>query len=184
VTISFYDTLTHLGSSVGHGPIHRRLMTLEELTSGHRSVLEQLRLEPGRWALIVEATPAMSPTCCEYPGGRFLQFMALEDGISLIGECGSNEFLDEDHQFTLEQQSALIDLGWNDPMPSQTPNWFSEARTGAELDALDALTSGTLRRVFGLHDRDLLEVSLNEVIVNANDIPSSRTDSVGLNSRR
>jgi hypothetical protein len=91
--------------------------------------------------------------------------MALEDGISVIGECGSNQFLDGDQQFTPAQERQLRLLGWNEPSSPQTPDWFFEANSDAGLVALKHLTDRTLREVFALHDRDVVEVSFNEVVV-------------------
>jgi hypothetical protein len=96
-----------------------------------------------------------------------LQFLALEDGESLLGECGSNFFLDEDQQFTGTQEDELLLLGWNNPRPPHTPNWFFEVGSAAELEYLDELTTRTLREVFGLSDFDQVYVSFHDVEVGA-----------------
>jgi hypothetical protein len=98
---------------------------------------------------------------------KFLQFLALEDGRSLLGECGSNIFLDEDQQFTPAQEQELRLLGWNDPMPPQVPNWFFEVSSAEELDDLDEMTTRTVREVFGLTDTDRVWVSFHDVEVGA-----------------
>ena len=165
VTVTFYETLHLMGRSVGRGPINRRAIAILEFISGHGSVLAQFRAKSGRWAVVLETARRSCADCDANAGSRFLQFMALEDGISVIGECGSNQFLDSDQQFTPAQERQLRLLGWNEPRPSQTPNWFFEANSDADLLALEHLTDKTLREVFALRDRDVVEVSFNEVIV-------------------
>jgi hypothetical protein len=100
MTSAFYDKLHLLGRTVGRGPIHRKETTVLELISGHRAVLGHFRSKPGRWAVTIETALGSCPTCDTNVTSRFLQFLVLEDGESLLGECGSNLFLDEDQQFT------------------------------------------------------------------------------------
>jgi hypothetical protein len=95
---------------------------------------------------------------------RYLQFIALEDGVSLIGECVSNESLDDDQMFTMAELRELRRLGWNDPRPPRAPNWFFEVTTPGDLSHLNELTARTLRGVFGLQDEDILYLSINEVL--------------------
>ena len=136
-----------------------------ELTSGHRAVLGHFRSKPGRWAVTIETALGSCPTCDTNVTSRFLQFLALEDGESLLGECGSNLFLDEDQQFTPAQEGELRLLGWNDPRPPRLPNWFFEVESAAELDHLGEMTTRTLREIFGLHDSDQVYVSFPDVVV-------------------
>ena len=91
--------------------------------------------------------------------------MALENGVSVIGECVSNQFLDAHHQFTPEQEDVLRSIGWNEPAPNQDPNWFFEAETDAELITLTEMTQRTVREVMGLCDWDVVEVSFYEMAV-------------------
>jgi hypothetical protein len=93
--------------------------------------------------------------------------MALVDGISMIGECVSNCFLDEHHRFTTEQEDALRSIGWNKPRPKQEPNWFFEAESDVELLTLAEMTRRTVREVLALSDWDLVEVSFYEMAVGA-----------------
>jgi hypothetical protein len=167
MTIAFYDKLHHLGRTVGRGPIHRKETTVLELIRGNRAVLSQFRSKPGRWTVVVETALGSCPICDSNVTDRFLQFLALEDGESLLGECGSNLFLDEDQQFTPAQECELRVLGWNDPTPPQLPNWFFEVSSSEDLDYLDELTTRTLREVFGLCDSDKVYVSFHDVKVGA-----------------
>jgi hypothetical protein len=96
---------------------------------------------------------------------RYLQFIALEDGFSLIGECVSNQFLDDDQKFTMAELRELGELGWNDPRPPRAQNWFFEVRTSADLSCLSELTARTLRGIFGLQDEDVVYLGFNEVLV-------------------
>jgi hypothetical protein len=91
--------------------------------------------------------------------------MALEDGVSLIGECVSNQFLDDHHKFTPGQLGALKLIGWNAPSLPEEPNWYYEANSNAELVTLDEITHRTLKEIFGLQDRDVVEVIFHELEV-------------------
>jgi hypothetical protein len=167
MTIAFYDKLHLLGRTVGRGPIHRKETTVLELINGNRAVLGQFRSKPGRWTVVVETALGSCPTCDSNVTARFLQFLALEDGESLLGECGSNFFLDEDQQFTPAQEGQLRALGWSDPSPPQLRNWFFEVRSSEDLDYLDELTTRTIREVFGLCDSETVYVSFHDVKVGA-----------------
>jgi hypothetical protein len=164
--VQFFETLRRLGRSVGVGQVHRRRTTVFELTRGHRSVLAQFRAKPGRWVVTIEADKYHCMDCREV-NSKYLQFMALEDGVSMIGECVSNHFLDLHHLFTSEQEDALRSIGWNEPVPNEDPNWFFEAETDVELITLTEMTQRTVREVIGLCDWDLVEVSFYEMAVSA-----------------
>ena len=162
--VQFFETLRRLGSSAGHGKVHRRRTTVFELTRGHGSVLAQFRAKPGRWVITIEADAHRCVGCGEV-NSKYLQFMALENGVSVIGECVSNEFLDSHHQFAPEQQDALRSIGWNEPVPNQDPNWFFEAESDGDLTILTEMTRRTVRDVLAKCDWDLLEVSFYEMAV-------------------
>jgi hypothetical protein len=166
VNISFSETLDSLGRSTGQGTIHRRESTVDEVTRGNGSVLAQFRSKPGRWALKIDTGSSRCPAC-QAAGGRlrFLQFIALEDGISVLGECASNETLEELVRFTPAQENALRSFGWNDPVPPQYPNWFFEVRSDEELATLNRIVDRTLCEVFDFYDDDRLEVSFCEKFV-------------------
>jgi hypothetical protein len=164
--VQFFETLRGLGRSAGKGQVHRRRTAVSELTRGHGSVLAQFRAKPGRWVITMEVDAHRCVDCGEV-NSKYLQFMALEDGVSVIGECVSNQFLDAHHQFTPEQEDALRSIGWNEPVPNQDPNWFFEAETDAELITLTEMTQKTIREVMGLCDWDVVEVSFYEMAVGA-----------------
>jgi hypothetical protein len=167
MTIPFYDKLDLLGGTVGRGPIHRKETTVLELITGNRAVLGQFRSKPGRWTVVIETELGSCPICDSNVTAKFLQFLALEDGESVLGECGSNLFLDEDQQFTPAQEGGLRLLGWKDPRPPEVPNWFFEVSSAEELDDLAEMTNRTLREVFGLQDSVHVYVSFHDVKVGA-----------------
>jgi len=166
VKVQFFENLRDLGRSAGKRQVHRRRVTVFELTTGHGSVLAQFRAKPGRWVVTIEAG-AYRCVDCGNDSSKYLQFMALENGISVIGECVSNQFLDALHQFSPEQEDVLRSIGWNEPAPSQEPNWFFEAETHDELITLTEMTRRTVREVLGLCDWDFVEVSFYEMLVDA-----------------
>jgi hypothetical protein len=91
MAVQFFRTLRRFGTSIGRGPVYRRSTTIFELQSGHGSVLAQFRAKPGRWVLRIETGQFQCAECGD-DTSRFLQFMALEDGISLIGEPSVSTF--------------------------------------------------------------------------------------------
>ena len=95
----FFETLRRLGRSIGKSQAHRRRITVFELTRGHGSILAQFRAKPGRWVVTIVAGAYRCADCGDEIA-KYLQFMALENGISVIGECVSNQFLDAHHQFS------------------------------------------------------------------------------------
>jgi hypothetical protein len=162
--MQFFETLRSLGRSIGQGSIHHRQATVFEVASGHGSVLAQFRAKPGRWVLTIDTARYRCADCGEETS-KYLQFMALEDGASVISECISNTFLEAHNAFTPDQEHALRTLGWSDPLPSQYPNWFFEATSNGDLVALSDMTYRTLREVLGLTDRDVVAVSFYQMIV-------------------
>jgi len=102
---------------------------------------------------------------------RFLQFTAFEDRVSMLGECASNEFLEDFVRFTPDQQDALRSFGWRDPAPPQYPNWFFEVHSDEDLATLSRIVNLTLCEVFDFYDDDRVEVSFCEEFV---DDPSGR----------
>jgi hypothetical protein len=164
MTVQFFETLRSLGNPAGRRSVHHRQTTIHELENGHPSVLAQFRAKPGRWVLTIETCRYICADCGKETS-QFIQFMALEDGVSVIGECVSNTFLDADHAFTPDEERALQALGWNDPLPPHEPNWFFEAASDADLIALCNMTSRTLREILGHGDHDVISVSFCEIVV-------------------
>jgi|HubBroStandDraft_6_1064221.scaffolds.fasta_scaffold226080_2 hypothetical protein len=166
--VQFFETLRGLGRSIGQGHVHRRRTTVFEMTRGHGSVLAQFRVKPGRWVVTIEADSYHCADCGR-ASSKYLQFMILENGVSVIGECVSSQFLDSHHEFTPEQEDTLRSIGWNEPVPNQDPNWFFEAEADVELITLTEMTRRTVREVMGLCDSDAVEVSFYEMAVGAPD---------------
>lgn len=78
----------------------------------------------------------------------------------MIGECRSNEFLDESCRFSTEQEELLRALGWKEAKSPWTPNWHFEACDDSEVHALSLLAQHTLHDVFGLAGNDLIVVGM------------------------
>ena len=158
VTDSLYEKLASR-SGAGDGTRHERVATVFEIVLGHEAVLTELRLSRERWILWVEVDHLRLGGTEKYRG-RQLQFVTLEDGTSVIGECRSNRFLDERCRFSPEQEDELRALGWKDPEPPWTPNWHFEATSDDGLHTLGLLAQRTLRETLGLGDRDLVVVGM------------------------
>jgi hypothetical protein len=162
--MNFHETLDHLGRTVGRGPIHRRATTLGEFLRGHRSALYQFRAKPGRWFVVLDTVYNPCPDCDVNAGSQFVQFLALEDGVSVLGECGSHASVDDDMEFTRAEEGRLSSLGWSPPN-ARTPNWSFEASSDEDLATLHDLAGRTFREVFALEDESIVELALHEVIV-------------------
>jgi hypothetical protein len=165
VNSAFYETLNSLGQSTSRGTIHRRDATVDEVTKGNGSVLAQFRSKPGRWALKIDTGSSRCPDCQAGGVMKFLQFIALEDGLSMLGECASNEILEEFVSFTPDQEDDLRSFGWHDPHPPLQPHWFFEVSSDADLATLNQMVDRTLCEVFDFYDDDRLEISFYEMFV-------------------
>ena len=152
VTGSAYALLNSRPTSV-FGTPHERIATIFEVVRGHGGVLAEFRRRPGRWLLWISLDDVRCPDCADN-GGRYLQFVFMEDGRSVIGECSANEFLPDELQLTEDQAEAMRALGWKDPVPEYTPNWHIEATSADEVRALGQASVHTIIDVFGLHPRD------------------------------
>jgi hypothetical protein len=138
---------------IGDGPRYERAATIFEIERACETVLQEFRVRPGLWILWIDVDDAGRAACGKHRG-RQLQFVFLEDGTSVIGECRSNTLLDEEYQLTAEQEVALRALGWRDEAQPWTPNWHFEATSVDDLMTLGRMTQRTLHEVFGLTDRD------------------------------
>jgi len=163
VTGSLYEKLAQRRGA-GDGPEHERSATVLEVLQGHEAVLTKLRLTRERWIVWVEVDhlrlggAGVVGRGVEYHG-RQMQFVTLEDGISVIGECRSNRFLDERCRFSPAQEDELRALGWNSPEPPRT-NWNYEASSDEGLHTLNLLAQRTLLETFGLRESDLVVVGM------------------------
>ena len=161
-TGSVYDILDAFHGD-RDGPSHRRWATVAEVVRGHGPVLADLAARPGRWHLFIEVDIVLCPSCGGN-GGRYLQFAVLEDGVSMVGECSANVFLDEHVRLDAAQEAALARLGWRAPT-ARVPNWHHEATTEADRGELARMTGATLTEVFGLAPDDRVEVRICERIL-------------------
>jgi hypothetical protein len=153
-----YEKLA-LRSGAGDGTRHERAATVFEIIRGHEAVLTKLRFSRERWIVWVEVDHLRLGATGKYRG-RSLQFVTLEDGTSVIGECRSNQFLDERCRFSPEQEDELGALGWKNPEPPWTRNWHFEASSDDGLHTLSLLAQRTLQETFGLGDGDLAVVGM------------------------
>jgi len=146
------------------GLVHERVATVFEVVRGHTSVLAEFRRRPGRWLLWIDVDHAPCPDCGNN-SGRYVQFVFLEDGMSVIGECSASRFLHEHLKFTPEQEDALRALGWKDPVEGRTPNWHVEVTSDAEVLELGKISERTLLGVLGLGLRDRAVIKFQERIL-------------------
>ena len=125
-------------------PLGRFERALEDL-------LGRLCRRPGRWILIAEDNERRH---------HFWQALAFEDG-SLVTETVSNYYLEGEDCWTPEQESRLLELGWECPDPPRRANWIDvQYTTSPPVDEVARLASTTLRDVFGLRTRDKVFVKL------------------------
>jgi hypothetical protein len=111
-------------------------------------VLELMVGSTARWVLIIETA-----------GGRYVQFLAPEDGC-LVAECVSNSYLPAEARLSEDDEELLAELGWGWPSPPKQLNWKTvEFDPAATIDSV-VLALHTLRRVFGCRDDDQLKVKL------------------------
>jgi hypothetical protein len=144
--------------TVTFGTPHERVATIFEVTRNHHGVVREFLRRPGRWILWLDLDEVRRGD----DGGRYLQFVFLEDGVSAIAECSANQFLPGALQLSAGQMSELRGLGWHDPDPSRSPNWHLVASTAEELDRLVEATCRTILEVFGLRPGDLTVIRFQE----------------------
>lgn len=98
-----------------------RSLALDSLIANLPELLLHHLLSDKRVALIIEVS-----------GGRYVQFLASEKQ-SLIVECVSNRFLDDDVRLDLDDEMRLLDIGFNPPGIESEPHpnwwWHSEEPT-------------------------------------------------------
>lgn len=131
--------------------IHERTVTVSEFEAGLESALVGLLAEPGRWILIVDVLSS---------NGRYLQFLAREDGL-LRAEVSSNASLRGEDRLTADQMASLIEHGWREPVDATLPNFWRDA-DALSVGALAAAPGWVLRQVFGLEATDELLIRMFE----------------------
>lgn len=77
---------------------------------------------------------------------RYVQFWA--EGGTLVAETISNMHLTES-PLTSEQESALLDDGWNPPTEDGNPNFWIETRNVKEIPALCRIVQRAVTEVLG-----------------------------------
>lgn len=130
---------------------YESVLDMVTLEVGLAHLLAMLSADPGRWILIIEHR--------EGAAMRYLQYLLFEDG-SLVAETVSNEYLEEPHLLSAEDEAVLVALGWNPPRPADDqPNWgIVEDTINPDLEAAARLGIATLRAGFSALDDDLLKV--------------------------
>jgi hypothetical protein len=101
-------------------------------------------LAKGRTALIIDVDRLVTH-------GRYVQLLAREDD-HLVVECVSNNYLDAPFELSLDQELALVNLGFEpaEGPESDHPNfWFHAEGIGATMDACK-LAARALTEVFAL----------------------------------
>ncbi|HYO39586.1 MAG TPA: hypothetical protein VER39_08015 [Nocardioidaceae bacterium] len=88
----------------------------------------------------------------------YVQFMGYDDRIRV--EAAGNDVLDPAHRMQVDQENALVAVGWQRPAGGESPNWwFDVARD--EVDLVLPMVTATFRQVFGvLHPRVLVSERL------------------------
>ena len=125
--------------------------TLAALSEGLEGLLESLCRRPGRWILIVED---------DHRRHHFWQALAFEDG-SLVTEVVSNTYLNDDDQWSAQQEGQLVALGWERPNPPKRTNFIHvEATTSPDTDLVCQLALATMRELFGLVDDDEVSIKM------------------------
>ncbi len=121
--------------------------TLSALRDDLVELIELLVSSPGRWIFILDAG-------C--PGGRYVQLLVYEDG-SIVAEASSNNFLEDSDRLSIEQEKALVTMGWNEPCLPGKPNWWSVQTTiNPDTKEVASLVLGTFDVVFQLCGSDLV----------------------------
>jgi hypothetical protein len=91
-----------------------RLIPLRSMVANLPEMLLHHLVSDERIALIIEVS-----------GDRYVQFLAREDQ-SMIVECISNRYLDDDHRLDLDDEMRLVDAGFTPPDLDDAghPNWW------------------------------------------------------------
>lgn len=129
--------------------IKERSVTVSEFEAGLEGALVGLLSDPGRWILIADVLSS---------NGRYLQFLAREDGL-LRAEVSSNASLRGEDRLSAEQMVSLIEHGWREPVDASLPNFWRDA-DARSVGALAAAPGWVLRQVFGLEATDELVIRM------------------------
>lgn len=114
-------------------------------------MLAGLLADPARWILIIEVEESLN---------RYVQFLLYEDGERLVAEAVSNINLDPVEQWTLDDEFALLGLGWDPPALPKSPNFRTIDEAPVEVEAVADRALATLRDMFGVEDEDALRIKM------------------------
>ncbi len=122
-------------------------MSLAALRYDIVGLIDRLVSAPGRWIFILDAGR---------PGGRYVQLLVYEDG-SIVAEASSNNFLEGSDRLSIEQEKALVTMGWHEPCPPGKPNWWSvQATMHPDTKEFASLVLGTFDVAFQLCSSDVI----------------------------
>ena len=77
----------------------------------------------------------------------YVQFAGYGDMIR--AEVAGNEVLDPAYRMDIDQESALVAIGWQQPSDVESPNWwFDVARD--QVDVVLTMVTAAFRQVFGV----------------------------------
>lgn len=86
------------------------------------------------------------------PKNYFVQFVGSRGEDIVRGEAVSNLYLEPAHMLGPRRSKALLALGWNPPMPGQSPNFYRDwdARKPGTRTQMARLALRTLVQIYGL----------------------------------
>jgi hypothetical protein len=122
-------------------------MSLGTLRYDLVGLIDRLVSSPGRWIFILDAG---------HPGGHYVQLLAYEDG-SIVAEASSNNFLEDSDRLSIEQEKALVAMGWHEPCLPGKSNWWSvQATINPDTKEVASLVLGTFDVAFQLCNSDVI----------------------------
>jgi len=130
---------------------HERLATFAEVEHGLEGVLMGLLADPARWILVLRVEGSLN---------KYAQFLLYEDGERLVAEAVSNVNLDPVEQWDLDEEIALLGLGWDPPTLPKSPNFRRIDEAPADVREVAQMALATLRDVFTVKDGDALRIKL------------------------
>jgi hypothetical protein len=98
-------------------------VSFEDVASRLSDALELMVGSSARWALKIETA-----------GGRYVQFLAPEDGC-LVAECVSNSYLPAEAKLSEDDVELLAELGWGWPSPPKQVSWRTVEFDAATMDS-------------------------------------------------
>jgi len=127
-----------------------KLATLADVAHGLPGLLRSLVKEPGRWILVIEVERSRS---------LYVQFIADEEA-GLHAEFVSNAFLEGNERLSVEDERALVALGWHPPAGDRKPNFYTDHQAPVTVDGVADRVIASLRQVLGVQASDGLVIVL------------------------